>query len=207
MLRHKILGPNCFHKNTQPAQNRINSDLGHFSIFSDEECEFETVPLPPKQLWVNVRLEFCDDVPILNGEHTGKLCKKVSVIPEKLINEHWQLQESIFEHHFAVAPVMHKDDILINLWPCGGLISNNFSEIEQMYAQLPNDDSQIYINSLSAYQQYPCEAFVFQKPDPQNLSLAAAISKGLMKIKLFDKNAEYTYTSCATDGKILFKRN
>ncbi len=223
MLRYKILGPDSFHKSTLTPPNYINNlhinrDLGNFSIGTQDHFEtiFEDVPIPPQQLWVKVQVEFSayGDIPVLKTQEepsfawdTAGFCQKVSLIPktiiyaqkDSLVAQNWQLQPCIFEHQFAVAPTIYADtqEATINLWPCGGRVSRNLFEIEQLYAQAPvgGNEAKMYVNSLSTLKKHLNDSFVFQPPEPQALSLAAAITAGRMTLNIADDDLNYIYTS------------
>ena len=240
MIRYKILGADGFDKASAIQQTNINCDMGHFSIgaIDNLDISFDEVLPPPKQLWIKAQIEFIpmEDIPVIQTsssfvwESDSTRCKKVSVIPtqvlyaqkDNLVAPNWQLQPSIFEHHFATVATIYAEqqDKTISFWPCGGKVSDNFLEIEQLYAQSPKaSDKKIYVNSLSACSKLSSKVhsganFLFHPPLGQKLSLAAAIGQRLMVVKITDGSLEYMYKSVSAENpgndsksmQILFER-
>jgi hypothetical protein len=228
MIRYKILGADGFDKTTAMQQKNINSDLGHFLIGTDEQLDivFDDVPMPPKQLWIKARVDFSavKDTPVIRQTGASFVwksdesrCENVRIVPmqilyaqkDNLVTNNWQLQDSIFEHHFAVSATIYteKPPETMVFWPCGGKVSANILEIEQLYAQAPNDDTdtKIYANSLSTCSKLIAKTngntkFLFHPPPVQKLSLTAALSQGLMVVKISDGDLEYAYKSVMAEN-------
>ncbi len=240
MIRYKILGADGFDKAWPMQQTNINSDMGNFSIgaIDNLDISFDEVLPPPKQLWIKAQIEFGldEDIPVIQEGNSfvwykdGSRCSKVTVTPtqilyaqkDNLVAPNWQLQPGIFEHHFATVATIYAEQQgeTISFWPCGGKVSGNFLEIEQLYGQSPNSfDKKIYVNSLSACSKLLSKVrsganFLFHPPLGQKLSLGAALNQGLMVVKIADGNMEYMYKSILAENmenesksiQILFER-
>ncbi len=241
MIRYKILGADGFDKASAIQQTNINCDMGHFSIgaIDNLDISFDEVLPPPKQLWIKAQIEFglSEDTAVIQEGNSfawhndGSRCLRVTVSPtqilyaqkDNLVAPNWQLQPGIFEHHFATVATIYAEQQgeTISFWPCGGKVSGNFLEIEQLYAQSPNNhsDKKIYVNSLSACSKLLSKVrggtnFLFHPPLGQKLSLAAAIGQRLMVVKITDGSLEYMYKSVSAENpgndsksmQILFER-
>lgn len=228
MIRYKILGADAFDKKLSPHQSNINSDMGHFAIGAayGEIC-FEEITPPPKQLWIKAKIEFnlCEDTAVIQKsgssfvwKNDGFRCTKVAVTPTQIIygakdkatQTNLQIQPSVFKHQFATVTSIYGDGSpgTIGFWPCGGKVSNNILEIEQLYAQVSSNSAEqkVYLNSLSACSKLAAKTsgntkFLFHPPSAQKFSLAAAINQGLVMVKISDRSLEYQYKSMAYEGK------
>ena len=229
MIKYKILGADGFDK-TQPwQQNNTNSDMGHFSIGTENllGIDFENVPIPPKQLWIKAQFAFnnCEDMAVIQKDGSsfvwldnGTRCKKVTVTPnqiiyaqkDNLVDPNWQIQPCVFEHEFATVASIYGECVAgtISFWPCGGKVSNNILEIEQLYGQIASNplEQKVYVNSLSACSKLMAKTsgntkFLFHPPPVQKFSLGAALNQGLMDFKVSDGCLEYLYTSIAVENQ------
>lgn len=223
MIRYKILGTADFDNAPTLYQNNINYDLGHFAIGANfQEICFEEIIPPPKQLWFQAKITFskCDDVAVLqkNGssfvwQNDDLLCQKVSITPLQIIHgqnlEHinWQLVPSVFEHQFTTVASIYSDiPGTIRFWPCGGKVSDNLLEIEQMYAQVSGLEQKVYLNNLNACSKLIAKSssnskFLMHPPAVQKLSLAEAINQGTAVFKVTDGYLEYLYQSIAYENQ------
>ncbi|MCX7342719.1 MAG: hypothetical protein NT128_01025 [Proteobacteria bacterium] len=228
MIRYKILGADGFDKTLPIQQTHINSDMGHFSIGTQygEICFEEVIP-PPKQLWIKAQIEFGldEDIPVIQEGNSfvwrndGSRCAKVTVSPtqilyaqkDNLVDQNWQLLPSVFEHEFATVASIYSEGAAgpIAFWPCGGKVSNNILEIEQLYAQTASNplEQKVYVNSLSACSKLMAKTsgsikFLFHPPPIQKLSLGAALNQGLMAFKVSDGSLEYLYASIAVENPV-----
>lgn len=211
MLRSKIKGQDPFNQTMVTPPANTNYDIGHFSIGPGEltTTAFEEVPIPPKYLWIKAKVYFepCPDVPVLRAlnsfvwKSAGR-CASVKLTASQLlyaqkdyeIDKCWALStnQPVFEHTFAVAPTLYARDEGIHLWPCGGRIGN-FSDVEQLFAQVPSDGEQIYVNSFSTWKSCLCDVdgLIFEPPPPKPFNLIGNVTV------LIEKNSlEYTFTSC-----------
>ena len=172
MFRSKILGQDSFNQAMVVTPVNVNSDMGHFSIggFDLIAPVFEDVPMPPKHLWIRVKIHFelCPDTPVFHGGHSfvwpgdGR-CASVKLEGSQIlyaqkdyeIDKCWTLskEQKIYEHCFAVAPTLYGNDTGIHLWPCGGRVGK-FLEIEQLFAQVAFDENDIFVNSLSTWKKH-----------------------------------------------------
>ena len=208
MLRSKILGQDPFNQTTVKPSANTNYDMGHFSIGSGEitTTVFEDIPIPPKHLWIRTRVHFapCPDVPVLRTldsfvwKGDGR-CVSVKLEAVQLlyaqkdyeVDRCWALvkEQAASEHKFANAPTLYANDEGMHLWPCGGRVGN-FSDIEQLFAQVPTEGEQVYVNSFSIWKSHLVDA-VFEPPPPQQLNIIGNFTA------LIEQNGlEFSFTSC-----------
>jgi hypothetical protein len=230
MLRSKILGQDPFnHTAINPPAN-TNFDIGHFSIGPGEitPTVFEEIPIPPKYLWIRARVHFtpCPDVPVLRTLDSfvwkgDERCQSVKLEPFQLlyaqkdykVDKCWILSkhQPIFEHKFANAPTLYARDDGIHLWPCGAPIGN-FSEIEQLFAQVPTDGEQVYVNTFSTWKRHlgdmdgMVEGLVFEPPTPPSNAIISPLNITGNFTALIEQNGlESTFTSCRCEPTDTFE--
>lgn len=217
MLRSKIRGPDPFTQTAAISPPNTNYDMGHFSIGPGEltATVFEEISLPPKYVWIKAQVCFepCRDVPVFRPldsfvwKGDGR-CRSVKLTASQLlyaqkdyeVDKCWTLSKNqpVFEHNFALSSTLYARDEGIHLWPCGGRIGN-VSDLEQLFAQVPSDGEQIYVNSFSAWKSFlsDVDGLVFEPPPSQPFNIIGNFTA------LIEQNSlEYTFTSCryeATD--------
>lgn len=234
MFRSKILGQDSFNQAMISSPANVNSDMGHFSIgaFDLITPVFEDVPMPPKHLWIraSTSFELCPDTPVLRKFDSfvwpgqGR-CQAVKLESAQIlyaqkdyeIDKCWTLskEQKIYEHRFAVAPTLYGNDTGIHLWPCGGRVGE-ILEIEQLFAQVASDETQVFVNSLSTWKKHLVDGdeVVFEPPSASAPSLINAINSGKFLSKIEQGGLEFCFSSCrveATDAinfiDILCERN
>lgn len=230
MIRSKILGQDPFNYTAVTPAANTNFDIGHFSIGPGEitSTVFEEIPIPPKYLWIRARVHFtpCPDVPVLRtlGSFVWKgneRCQSVKLEAAQLlyaqkdfeVDKCWILakQQSVFEHKFALAPTMYSNNDGIHLWPCGGRIGN-FSDIEQLFAQVPTDGEQVYVNTFSTWKRHLgngddlVDSLVFEPPTlPPNTIISPLNITGNFTALIEQNGLEYTFTSCRCEPTDTFE--
>jgi hypothetical protein len=215
MIRSKIKGQDPFNQTAVTPAAHTNFDIGHFSIGPGEvtSIAFEEIPIPPKYIWIRARLHFtpCVDVPILRAldgfvwKGTER-CQSVKLEPFQLlhaqkdymVDECWTLskQQPLFEHQFAIAPTLYASNDGIHLWPCGGRMGN-FSSIEQLFAQVPSDGEQVYVNTFSTWKQHlgDVDGLVFEPPTlPPNAIISPLNIMGKFTACIEQNGLEYAFT-------------
>ncbi len=219
MIRSKILGQDSFNQAMIAAPSSINSDMGHFSIGAYDLITpvFEDVSLPPKYLWIRVKVHFelCPDTPVFHGGHSfvwpgDDRCASVKLEGSQIlyaqkdyeIDKCWTLskEQKIYEHCFAVAPTLYGNNTGIHLWPCGGRVGK-FLEIEQLFAQVAFDENDIFVNSLSTWKKHLVDGaeVVFVPPTVNATSLINAINSGKFLSQIEQNGLEFCFSSCRVE--------
>ncbi len=215
MLRSKILGQDPFNHTAITPSANTNFDMGHFSIGPGEitATVFEDIPIPPKHLWIRTQILFtpCPDVPVLRTldsfvwKGDGR-CQSVKLEATQLlyaqkdyeVDKCWTLNKDqpVFVHNFAVAPTLYAkyaNDDGIHLWPCGAQ-AGNFSDIEQLFAQVPIEGEQVYVNSFRTWKRHlgDVDGMVFEPPTPPPpLNII-----GNFTVLIEQNGLEYSFSSC-----------
>ena len=219
MIRSKILGQEQFSQAPIAPPTNTNSDLGHFSIGSNEPIFtiFEDVPIPPKHLWIRAKvlIEFCQDIPVIgisnsfvwsgNNRCSSIKLESIQVLHAQKdyeIDKCWQLSQAqtAFEHKFAVASTIYETEKGIHLWPCGGHI-DNILEAEQLFAQV-GSDAQMFVNSFSAWKKHLSDEdnAVFEPPRGCNISLLGSLTSGKFLTSVEQSGTQFFFSSCRAEA-------
>jgi hypothetical protein len=220
MFRSKILGQASFNQAMTVMPSSVNSDMGHFSIgaFDLITPVFEDVPMPPKHLWIRVKVHFelCADTPVFRGSDSfiwsgqGR-CQSVKLENAQIlyaqkdceIGKCWTLskEQKTYEHRFAVAPTLYGKNEGIHLWPCGAFVVNVL-EIEQLFAQVAFDERDVFVNSLSRWKKHLVDGdeVVFEPLLVNAPSLISAINTGKISWVIEQQGVQFCFSSCRVEA-------